>query len=111
MIVIIDIIKWYLVLCGTGLIGFPIVFGFLKKLPGRGFVFSRSLGLILISFLYWLTGSLGFLRNSTGSLFCSSCFSFGCDDPSWRSGNFRNGKADGDDVYQQHFEIRDFSSE
>ena len=75
MIVIIDIIKWYLVLCGTGLIGFPIVFGFLKKLPGRGFVFSRSLGLILISFLYWLTGSLGFLRNSTGSLFCVICCS------------------------------------
>ncbi len=70
---IFDVIKWYLVLCGAGFIGFPIVFGFLKKLPGRGFVFSRSLGLVLISFLYWLSGSLGFLRNTPGSLFFVIC--------------------------------------
>ena len=73
MIVIIDVIKWYLILCGIGLIGFPIVFGFLKDLPGRGFVFARSLGLVLISFLYWLSGSLGLLRNTPGSLFCVVC--------------------------------------
>ena len=65
---IIDVLKWYLVLTGIGLIGFPIVFGFLKKLPGRGFVFARSLGLILITFCYWLLGTLGFLRNNIGSL-------------------------------------------
>ena len=67
---VIDIIKWYLVLAGIGIIGFPIVFAFLKKLPGRGFVFARPLGLILISFIYWLFGTLGFLRNDMGSLLC-----------------------------------------
>ena len=66
--VILDIVRWYLVLTGIGVIGFPIVFRFLKKLPGRGFVYSRSLGLVLISYFYWLFGSLGFLRNSIGSL-------------------------------------------
>ncbi len=66
--VIPDIVRWYLVLTGIGLIGFPIVFRFLKKLPRRGFVYSRSLGLVLISYFYWLFGSLGFLRNSIGSL-------------------------------------------
>ena len=75
---IIDIIKWYLVLSGIGIIGFPIVFGFLKKLPGRGFVFSRSIGLILISFLYWLGGSLGLLRNNTGSLLLVVCVTAVC---------------------------------
>ena len=68
--VIIDILKWYLVLAGIGIVGFPIVFAFLKKLPGRGFVFARSLGLILISFIYWFFGTLGFLRNNIGSLMC-----------------------------------------
>lgn len=68
-----DILKWYLVLSGIGVIGFPIVFSFLKKLPGRGFVFSRTLGLILISFLYWLLGTLGFLRNAIGSLLLVIC--------------------------------------
>ncbi|MBQ6483013.1 MAG: hypothetical protein IJI45_18060 [Anaerolineaceae bacterium] len=68
MNMIFDILKWYFVLTGFGLIGLPIVFGFLKKLPGRGFVFARSLGLILTSYVYWLLGSLGFLRNNIGSL-------------------------------------------
>ena len=68
--VIIDILKWYLVLTGIGILGFPIAFAFLKKLPGRGFVFARSAGLILISYFYWLFGTLGFLRNEAGSLFC-----------------------------------------
>ena len=68
--VIIDILKWYLVLTGIGILGFPIAFAFLKKLPGRGFVFARSAGLILISYVYWLFGTLGFLRNEAGSLFC-----------------------------------------
>lgn len=66
--VILDIVKWYLVLSGIGLVGFPIIFDFLKKLPGRGFVFARSLGLIMISYFYWLLGSLGFLQNTLGSL-------------------------------------------
>lgn len=68
--IILDVLKWYLVLTGIGLIGFPIVFRFLKGLPGRGFVFARSFGLILISFCFWLFGTLGFLKNSAGGLFC-----------------------------------------
>ncbi len=60
--------KWYLVLAGIGAIGFPIVFTFLKNLPGRGFVFARPIGLILVSFVYWLFGTLGILHNDIGSL-------------------------------------------
>ena len=70
---ILDILKWYLVLAGIGVIGFPIVFTFLKKLPGRGFVFARPMGSLLISFLYWLMGSLGFLHNEIGSLLIVVC--------------------------------------
>ena len=80
---ILDVIKWYLVLCGVGCIGFPIVFAFLKKLPGRGFVFSRSLGLILISFFYWLLGSLGFLQNNIGSLLLVTAVSAAAAVLSW----------------------------
>lgn len=71
MKVILDILKWYLVLTGIGVIGFPIAFTFLKNLPGRGFVFARPLGLILISFIYWLFGTLGLLRVDIGSLICA----------------------------------------
>ena len=65
---ILDILKWYLILTGIGVIGFPIVFTFLKKLPGRGLVFARPMGLLLVSYLYWLLGSLGFLHNEIGSM-------------------------------------------
>ena len=71
MKVILDILKWYLVLTGIGVIGFPIAFTFLKNLPGRGFVFARPLGLILISFIYWLFGTMGLLRVDIGSLICA----------------------------------------
>ena len=80
---IIDVLKWYLVLCGIGILGFPIVFGFLKKLPGRGFVFSRSLGMILITFLFWLGGTLGFLRNDIGGLVCAVLFVAGLSLAVW----------------------------
>ncbi len=69
---ILDVLKWYLVLTGIGVIGLPVVFIFLKNLPGRGFVFARPLGLILVSFIYWLSGTLGLLRNDIGSLVCAA---------------------------------------
>ena len=65
---IFEIMKWYLVLTGIGVIGFPIIFGYLKNLSGKGIAFARPLGLLLISFFYWICGTLGFLRNETGSL-------------------------------------------
>ena len=65
---IFDVIKWYLVLGFFGLTSFPVVFRFLKGLPSRGAAFSRALGLIVISFVYWLLGTMGFLKNETGSL-------------------------------------------
>ena len=80
---IFDIVKWYLILAGIGICGFPIIFGWLKKLPGRGLVFSRPLGLILISYVYWLSGSLGFLRNNTGSLLLVVCVFAGLAAAAW----------------------------
>ncbi len=65
---ILDIVKWYLVLLWIGAVGFAFVFPWLKHLPGRGAVFSRAVGLILVSFLFWLGGMLGLLRNDLGSL-------------------------------------------
>ena len=41
---IFDILKWYLVLTGIGLIGFPIAFSFLKKITGTGLCFCPLAG-------------------------------------------------------------------
>ncbi len=65
---ILDILKWYLVLLWIGAIGFAFVFPWLKQLPGRGSAFSRAVGLILVSFIFWLGGMLSLLRNDLGSL-------------------------------------------
>lgn len=65
---ILDIMKWYLVLLWIGAIGFAFVFPWLKLLPGRGAVFSRAVGLILVSFLFWIGNMLSLLRNDLACL-------------------------------------------
>lgn len=61
-------VKWLLVLFLTGMIGMPFCFCCLRNLPGRGFAFSRSAGLILTGFLWWLGCTLCFLKPDVGSL-------------------------------------------
>ncbi len=47
---------------------FPLAAHFLKALPDRGYAFSKMLGLLLVTFLFWLLGSLGFLQNDLGGI-------------------------------------------
>jgi len=37
-------------------------------LPDRGYAFTRMLGLLLVSFVFWLAGSLGFSANHAGGI-------------------------------------------
>jgi YYY domain-containing protein len=63
-----DILIWWLV---TSLIGwgvFPITFLFFHRLPGRGYAFSRALGLLLAAYLLWAGASLHVLQNDLGGI-------------------------------------------
>lgn len=61
-------LRWWLVLLGLGTAVFPIAFVLLRPLPDRGYAFGKMIGLLLVSYLFWLLASLGFLQNNTGGI-------------------------------------------
>lgn len=62
------LLLWYAVLLAVGAAAFPLAFTVFRSLPGRGYGFSRALGLLIWGYLYWMLGSLGVLRNNAGGL-------------------------------------------
>jgi YYY domain-containing protein len=60
--------RWWLVLFILGLSALPLAYTLLGRLPDRGYAFTRMLGLLLVSYVFWLLGSLGFLANSLGGI-------------------------------------------
>ena len=66
----ISVVSWYLSITLLGLLIFPLVYRLLPGLPDRGYSASRTLGLMLWGYIFWLLASLGILRNNlTGILF------------------------------------------
>lgn len=61
-------LSWYLLVSLVGLVTFPLAFRLLPGLPGRGYAFSRILGLLLWGYAHWLLSSLGFLPNDLGGI-------------------------------------------
>ncbi len=57
---------WYLIVTLLGFLAFPLAYRAFSGLAGRGYAFSRVLGLLVWGYLFWLLGSLGFLRNDLG---------------------------------------------
>jgi YYY domain-containing protein len=57
--------KWYLAITFLGAAAWPLAFKFLRRLPDRGYTLLRTLGLLFVSYVFWLLGSLGLLRNDT----------------------------------------------
>jgi uncharacterized membrane protein len=52
---------WWLLLAGIGLIFLPLTFRLFKNFFDKGYLFSKILGILLISYLVWLLGSLKIL--------------------------------------------------
>ena len=61
-------IRWWGVLLLLGTAVTPLAFYIFKKLPDRGYAFVKTLSLLLVSYLFWLLGSLGFLQNNLGGI-------------------------------------------
>ena len=73
-------IRWWAVLMVIGALAFPLTYRLLHRLPDRGYAFVKMTGLLVVAYLFWLLGSLGFLNNSLGAilvaLFTLSALSF-----------------------------------
>jgi YYY domain-containing protein len=74
------VLIWWGWLALMGLAALPLAYRFFHRLPDRGYALARPLGLLLTSYLLWMGGSLGLLRNSVGgalfSLFLVALVSF-----------------------------------
>ena len=60
--------RWWLVLMVLGAAATPLTTYFLQRLSDRGYAFTKMIGLLLVSFIFWLLGNLGFWGNSVGGI-------------------------------------------
>jgi len=65
------VLRWWFILLLLGAVAFPLSFTIFRKLPDRGYAFTKMFGLLLVAYFYWMAGSLGFLGNNTGGIIVS----------------------------------------
>lgn len=65
------LLGWWLWITLAGLAALPLCLRLFGALPDRGYTIARALGLLLITWLFWLLGSYGFLDNSRGGIVLS----------------------------------------
>lgn len=65
---VLAVMRWWLVLVLLGTAVTPLSFHLLKRLPDRGYAFVKMLGLLLVSYIFWLAGSVSFLSNDLGGI-------------------------------------------
>ncbi len=58
--------SWWLMVTLCGAAVWPLLWRVLASLPDRGYLLSRAAGLLLVTVLYWLLGTLGFIRADSG---------------------------------------------
>jgi YYY domain-containing protein len=61
-------LRWWAALTMLGLAALPLVHTLLRPLPDRGYAFVKMAGLLLVSTVFWLAGSLGFAGNDGGGI-------------------------------------------
>ena len=66
---LISLLAWYLAALLAGLAALPLAFRLFQHLPDRGYSLAKPLGLLSAGFVFWLLGSLGFLRNDAPGVF------------------------------------------
>jgi len=61
--VVMPVLIWWLMVEILGLVALPLAFRLFRALPDRGYAFSKPLGILLCSYLFWILVSFGFLAN------------------------------------------------
>lgn len=64
-------IRWWAALLLVGTAVLPLTWTIFRSLPERGYAFTKMVGLLLVSYLFWLLGSLGVLRNDLGGIWAA----------------------------------------
>lgn len=61
-------VRWWAALAIVGLAAWPLVYTLMRRLPDRGYAFARPAGLLLVGYVFWMAGSLGFAGNDGGGI-------------------------------------------
>ena len=62
------LLAWWLWISLAGLAVLPLCFRLLGGLPDQGYTLARALGMLLVTFVFWLLASCGLLANTSGSI-------------------------------------------
>ncbi len=62
-----DLLAWWFWVQVLGLVALPPAFLLFRRLPDRGYFFAKPLGLLLLTYVLWLTGTFHLLPNARGS--------------------------------------------
>jgi YYY domain-containing protein len=60
--------SWWLLVTLAGWAVLPLCWRLLGKLPDKGYTLARTIGLLLMGFIFWLLASLGLLKNTPGGM-------------------------------------------
>jgi uncharacterized membrane protein len=67
----IDILKWFLVFLFVGTAFLPLTFSLFENLKDKGYIFSKIIGIAVVSYFVFLMGTLKILKFSEFSVFLS----------------------------------------
>lgn len=85
----IAVLLWYGIISIVGLASFPLMYRLLPNLRDRGYAFSRTAGLLLWGYLFWLLTTLGITYNERGGILLALAITVGLSVWIVKSGGFR----------------------
>jgi YYY domain-containing protein len=62
------VLSWWLAVEILGLAALPLAWRLFRNLPDRGYPLAKPLGLLLTCYLFWMSGTLGFLANTRSAI-------------------------------------------
>ncbi|MGQ9586269.1 MAG: DUF2298 domain-containing protein [Anaerolineae bacterium] len=60
---VVAVVVWWLALAVLGAVALPLTYLWFSRLRGRGYLFARTLGLLLVGYIHWLLASLHLTQN------------------------------------------------
>lgn len=61
-------VRWWVALMVLGTAVLPLTWTLFHRLPDRGYAFNKMVGVLLVSYLFWLMTSLGWSSNTLGGI-------------------------------------------
>ena len=62
------VLSWWVIIQALGLAAWPLAFRLFRWLPDRGYLLTKPLGLMIVSYLFWLCVSLQLLPNTVATV-------------------------------------------